>query len=88
MLYRRRFRSLLSAHTVAGQVFVLQLALVVLLVLVAVVALVLQAQGASMREARESSLVGAETFAHAPGTLSAMKSANPSALLQPLNTQG
>nr|WP_078648683.1 SpoIIE family protein phosphatase [Streptomyces ochraceiscleroticus] len=76
-------RSLVSARTVAGQVFLLHLVVVILLVCAAVTALVLQAQGSSLQEARDRSRVGAETFAHAPGTLSAMKSADPSALLQP-----
>ncbi|MFG2139693.1 SpoIIE family protein phosphatase [Streptomyces sp. NPDC048650] len=79
----RHLRSLLNVHTVAGQMFVLQLALVVLLVIAAVAALVVQARGTGMQEARQRSLVGAETFAHAPGTLPAMTSAHPTALLQP-----
>ncbi|WSA05944.1 SpoIIE family protein phosphatase (plasmid) [Streptomyces sp. NBC_00841] len=54
-----------------------------LLVVAAVAALVLQARSASLQTARGRSLVGAEAFAHAPGTLKAMKSADPSALLQP-----
>nr|WP_227025674.1 SpoIIE family protein phosphatase [Streptomyces fodineus] len=70
-------------RSVAGQVFVLQLVLLVLLGVAAVTALVLQAQGASVREAQERSRVGAEAFANAPGTLAAMQSADPSALLQP-----
>ncbi|MGW2025687.1 SpoIIE family protein phosphatase [Streptomyces decoyicus] len=79
----QRLRSLLNVHSVASQVFVLQLALAVLLVIAAVVALALQSQGASMQEARQRSFVGATTFAHAPGTLAAMKSRDPTALLQP-----
>ncbi|MFJ9418869.1 SpoIIE family protein phosphatase [Streptomyces sp. NPDC101227] len=74
---------MVSVHTVAGQVFVLQLGLVVLLVIAAVVALVVQARGAGLEGARQRSVVGAETFAHAPGTLAAMQSDHPSALLQP-----
>ncbi|WSY95974.1 SpoIIE family protein phosphatase [Streptomyces sp. NBC_00873] len=70
-------------HSVAGQVFILQVTVVMLLVVAAVAALVLQARSASLQTARERSLVGAEAFAHAPGTLKAMKSADPSALLQP-----
>ncbi len=61
----------------------LQLVLLVLLGAAAVTALVLQAEEASVREARARSLAGAEAFANAPGTLAAMKSADPSALLQP-----
>ncbi|WP_410540070.1 SpoIIE family protein phosphatase [Streptomyces sp. KL2] len=78
-----RLPSVLSVHSVAGQVFILQVAVVLLLVIASVVALVLQARNASLQEAKARSLVGAETFAHAPGTLAAMKSPNPSALLQP-----
>ncbi|MGW2425808.1 SpoIIE family protein phosphatase [Streptomyces sp. NPDC001709] len=78
-----RRRSPLSVRSLAGQVFVLQLVLLILFGVAAVTALVLQAQGASVQEARERSLVGAEAFANAPGTLAAMESADPSALLQP-----
>ncbi|MFF9208881.1 MULTISPECIES: SpoIIE family protein phosphatase [unclassified Streptomyces] len=78
-----RLPSVLNPHSVAGQVLILQVAVVLLLVVAAVVALVLQARSASLQEAKERSLVGAETFAHAPGTLRAMQSADPSALLQP-----
>ncbi|WP_374936784.1 SpoIIE family protein phosphatase [Streptomyces sp. Ru71] len=78
-----RLPSVLNVHSVAGQVLLLQVAVVLLLVVAAVVALVLQARSTSLQEAKERSLVGAETFAHAPGTLRAMRSADPSALLQP-----
>ncbi|MYT14494.1 SpoIIE family protein phosphatase [Streptomyces sp. SID4951] len=61
----------------------LQLALAVLLVVAAVLALVFQAQDANTREARQLSVVGAESFAHAPGTRTAMRSADPGALPQP-----
>ncbi|WP_408646358.1 SpoIIE family protein phosphatase [Streptomyces jeddahensis] len=63
--------------------FLLQLVIMVLFAAAAGVALVLQAQNATMQEARNLSFAVAETFAHAPGTLDAMKSENPSALLQP-----
>ncbi|UNZ21138.1 SpoIIE family protein phosphatase [Streptomyces sp. 891-h] len=79
----RRGYSLLSVRTAAGQVFALQVVLVALLASAAVIALVLQARGASLQEARDRSLVGAQTFARAPGTLKAMKSSDPTALLQP-----
>ncbi|GAB7030234.1 SpoIIE family protein phosphatase [Streptomyces sp. NPDC021749] len=78
-----RLRALLTAHSVAGQVFVVQFALVLLLIVAAVVAMVLQAQSAVMDDARQRSLVEAESFAHTPGTLAAMKSTDPSAVLQP-----
>ncbi|MGY5135995.1 SpoIIE family protein phosphatase [Streptomyces nigrescens] len=79
----QRLRSLLNGHGVAGRVWVLQLALAVLLVVAAVLALVFQAQDASTREARQLSVVGAESFAHAPGIRAAMRSADPGALPQP-----
>ncbi|MGW6399146.1 SpoIIE family protein phosphatase [Streptomyces sp. NPDC055134] len=76
-------RSLVSVHSVAGQVFLLQLILTVLLVVAAGAALVLQTRDSSMREAKQSSVAIAEAFAHSPGTLRGMKSADPSAVLQP-----
>ncbi|MEV6569004.1 SpoIIE family protein phosphatase [Streptomyces kronopolitis] len=76
-------RALLTTHSVAGQVFLLQLALTVLLVIAALVALFLQSERAGAQEARQRSIVGAETFARAPGTLGAMRSADPTAALQP-----
>ncbi|MCL6299999.1 SpoIIE family protein phosphatase/ATP-binding protein [Streptomyces kronopolitis] len=76
-------RALLSTHSVAGQVFLLQLALTVLLVVAALVALFLQSERAGSQGARQRSIVGAETFARAPGTLAAMRSADPTAVLQP-----
>ncbi|MFF8790701.1 SpoIIE family protein phosphatase [Streptomyces sp. NPDC015125] len=79
----QRLRSLLRVHSVAGRVFVLPLALAVLLVVAAAVALVRQAEGVSTPEARQRSLVGATPFAHAPGTLAAMKSRDSTALLRP-----
>ncbi|WSA47474.1 SpoIIE family protein phosphatase [Streptomyces sp. NBC_01803] len=63
--------------------FLLQLVIVVLLVSAALVALVLQGRRAITQEARERSLIGAEAFAQAPGTASAMMAADPTALLQP-----
>ncbi|MFB7709270.1 SpoIIE family protein phosphatase [Streptomyces sp. NPDC056105] len=76
-------RSLVSVHSVAGQVFLLQLTLTVLLVVAAGTALVLQARDSAMKEASHRSVATAEAFAHSPGTLAAMKSADPGAVLQP-----
>ncbi|WP_406262243.1 SpoIIE family protein phosphatase [Streptomyces chartreusis] len=76
-------RSLLSARTVARQVFVLQAAIVVLLVVAAVVALVLQVRTDTKREAGNRSLAVAEAFAKAPGIEEALSSPDPSAVLQP-----
>ncbi|WP_232840727.1 SpoIIE family protein phosphatase/ATP-binding protein [Streptomyces sp. Go-475] len=47
------------------------------------VALVLQARSASTQEARQLTFGVAQTFAHAPGTLEAMKGDDPSAVMQP-----
>ncbi|MFD9675108.1 SpoIIE family protein phosphatase [Streptomyces sp. NPDC059981] len=74
----KRFR------TVAGQVFVLQVAIVVLLAAGALLALLLQSKHDIDREARNRSVAVAETFAHSLGLPAALKSSDPSAVLQPL----
>ncbi|MEV5341572.1 SpoIIE family protein phosphatase [Streptomyces sp. NPDC052676] len=74
---------MLGRRTVAGQVFVLQVVVVLVLVAAAVVALVLQARYDSTQEARNRSLAVAETFAEAPGTLAALRTRDPTAVLQP-----
>lgn len=61
----------------------LQVAIVLLLVVSAVVALVLQVRHDSTLEAHNRSLAVAETFANAPGTVAALRSPDPTALLQP-----
>ncbi|OSP40655.1 histidine kinase, partial [Streptomyces sp. 13-12-16] len=76
-------RSVLSGRSVAGQVFVLHLVIVLLLVVAAVVALVLQVRRDSTQEARNRSLAVAETFANAPGMVEALDSPDPTAVLQP-----
>ncbi|MEU5211646.1 SpoIIE family protein phosphatase [Streptomyces sp. NPDC020742] len=78
-----RPRSVLRMRTVAGQVFLLQVAIVVLLVAAAMVALVLQSQSDSEREARNRSVAVAQSFANAPGMQAALRSPNPTAVLQP-----
>lgn len=78
-----RPRSVLRIRTVAGQVFLLQVAIVVLLVAAAVVALVLQSRAGSEREARNRSVAVAETFANSPGMEAALNSRDPTAVLQP-----
>ncbi|MCZ7456288.1 SpoIIE family protein phosphatase/ATP-binding protein [Streptomyces sp. WMMC940] len=70
-------------RTVASQVFVLQIAVVVLLVVAAVVALLLQSRSDAEAAARDRSLAVAETFAQSPGTRQALKSPDPTELLQP-----
>ncbi|MEU5345942.1 SpoIIE family protein phosphatase [Streptomyces sp. NPDC020766] len=76
-------RSGLGGRSLAGQVFVLQVAIVLLLVVAAVVALVLQVRHDSTQEATNRSLAVAETFANAPGTRDALSSPDPTAILQP-----
>ncbi|MFG2525473.1 SpoIIE family protein phosphatase [Streptomyces sp. NPDC048527] len=61
----------------------MQVAIVVLLVAAAVTALVLQAGRDSTREAARQSLTAAEAFANAPGTVQALNSKDPTAVLQP-----
>ncbi|MEU8473573.1 SpoIIE family protein phosphatase [Streptomyces hygroscopicus] len=73
-----------GVRTVAGQVFVLQVGVVLLLVVAAVVALVLQSRYDSEREARTRSMAVAVSFANAPGMVSAMRGPQPTAVLQPL----
>ncbi|MEU6310811.1 SpoIIE family protein phosphatase [Streptomyces sp. NPDC047014] len=72
------------AHSVAGQVFALMAVIVVLLITAAALALVLQARYDSQRDARNRSLAAAEAFAHAPGMVTALRAADPTAQLQPL----
>ncbi|WP_193510524.1 SpoIIE family protein phosphatase/ATP-binding protein [Streptomyces coeruleorubidus] len=78
-----RSTTLPRVRSVAGQVFLLQLAIMVLFAAAAGVALVFQARNASMQEARQLAFGVAQAFAHAPGTLEAMKSDSPRALMQP-----
>jgi serine phosphatase RsbU (regulator of sigma subunit)/PAS domain-containing protein len=70
-------------RSVAGQVFLLQLVVVLLLIATAVVVLVIQDRNRAIQEAADRSLVAAESFANAPGTAEAMKSDDPTAALQP-----
>ncbi|NBE53470.1 SpoIIE family protein phosphatase [Streptomyces boluensis] len=76
-------RSLLRLRSAAGQVFVLQVVLVLLLVAAAVTAQVVQAQRDGASRAREKSVAVAQAFAHAPGVAEAMQGPSPSTVLQP-----
>ncbi|HSA52197.1 MAG TPA: SpoIIE family protein phosphatase [Yinghuangia sp.] len=67
----------------AGQVLLLELAIVVLLVVVAVVALVLQARRDGLRDARHRTTAAAEAFAKAPGFVQALDSPDPGPVIQP-----
>ncbi|WP_314175836.1 SpoIIE family protein phosphatase [Streptomyces winkii] len=79
---RRLRRPLLGEGSVAGQVFVLQVLVVLLLVVAAVAALVLQVRRDGTQSARDRSLAVAETLANSPGTVSALRTSDPSARLQ------
>ncbi|WP_093803805.1 SpoIIE family protein phosphatase/ATP-binding protein [Streptomyces sp. Wb2n-11] len=71
-------------RSVAGQVFVLQVAVVLLLAAGAVLALVLQSRHDGEREARNRSVAVAETFARSLGLREALRAPDPSEILQPL----
>ncbi|UUN25093.1 SpoIIE family protein phosphatase/ATP-binding protein [Streptomyces sp. FIT100] len=83
------FRRLIGKRprSVAGQVFVLQAAVVVLLVLGAIFALVLQTRHDTDRAARNRSIAVAETFAHSPGLLATLRLPDPSRVLQPITEE-
>ncbi|MGW2235804.1 SpoIIE family protein phosphatase [Streptomyces sp. NPDC001759] len=78
-----RLRSALTGRSVAGQVFVLQVVIVLLLVVAAVVSLYLQVRHDSTQEARRRSVAVAQAFANAPGTREALSSPRPTVILQP-----
>jgi serine phosphatase RsbU (regulator of sigma subunit)/PAS domain-containing protein/anti-sigma regulatory factor (Ser/Thr protein kinase) len=69
-------------RTLGGQVFLLQVVVVLVLVVAAAAALVLQERHDGEDGATKRSLAVAESFAHAPGTVSALRSPHPTALLQ------
>ncbi|MDF3293632.1 SpoIIE family protein phosphatase/ATP-binding protein [Streptomyces silvisoli] len=75
--------SLVGVRSLAGQVFLLQSAVVVLVVAAALAALVVQAQHDSTADARDRTLAAAESFANSPGILAALASPDPTAVLQP-----
>ncbi|MFE8945232.1 SpoIIE family protein phosphatase [Streptomyces sp. NPDC007856] len=76
-------RSVVTGRSVAGQVFVLQVVIVLLLIVAAVVAQVLQVRRDSDMAAQNRSLAVAQSFANAPGTAAALRSPDPTAILQP-----
>ncbi|GGV10072.1 histidine kinase [Streptomyces filipinensis] len=80
---RRRQASLLDLRSAAGQVFLLQVVIVVLLVVASVTATVLQTARDALERGRRDSVVAAQSFANAPGTAEALQSADPTAVLQP-----
>ncbi|MFH8840647.1 SpoIIE family protein phosphatase [Streptomyces sp. NPDC017868] len=81
---RGGIRSRLRVRTVAGQVFVFLLVVVLLLVGAALAALVLQARRSATSEAVGRTRAAAVVLARAPGVVSAMDGPHPTAVLQPL----
>src|SRR5690606_34789007 len=77
-----RLRPVVTARTVAHQVFALHVVIVLLLILAAAAALVLQARPDSERAARDRALAVAWAFARAPGIEEALGAPDPSAVLQ------
>ncbi|MEV6113591.1 SpoIIE family protein phosphatase [Streptomyces sp. NPDC052109] len=80
---RRRRASLLDLHSTAGQVFLLQVVIVVLLVLAGMAVMIVQTARDALQQGRRESVVAAQTFANAPGTAAALRSRDPTAVLQP-----
>ncbi|MFD4261578.1 SpoIIE family protein phosphatase [Streptomyces sp. NPDC058534] len=74
---------MLSVHSVANQVLVLQVTVVVLLVVGAAISLVVQTQSDNERGALHRSVTAAQTFANSPGIVAALRSEDPTAVLQP-----
>ncbi|MET8541542.1 SpoIIE family protein phosphatase [Kitasatospora sp. NPDC004799] len=70
-------------RSVAGQVFALQVLVVLLLVVAAAVALVVQSRNDAEHEARNRSVAVAQAFATSPGIVDALRSPDPTAVLQP-----
>lgn len=73
-----------NRRSVATQVFALELLVVILLVVGAILAQVLESRRSSDAAAKDKSVAVAEAFAHSPGLLAALKSPDPSAILQPI----
>uniref|UniRef100_A0AAU1IAW2 SpoIIE family protein phosphatase n=1 Tax=Streptomyces sp. NBC_00180 TaxID=2903632 RepID=A0AAU1IAW2_9ACTN len=76
-----------GTRSVAGQVLIFQVALVVLLVACGVFALILQSERDTSAEAKRRSTAVAQTFAHSPGVLAALQTPDPSKILQPLTEE-
>lgn len=70
-------------HSVIGQMFLLQMITILLLAVYASIALVLWTQNKDTRTATKQSLAVAEGFAQSPGIAAALKSSDPTAVLQP-----
>ncbi|MFC9530116.1 SpoIIE family protein phosphatase [Streptomyces sp. NPDC057717] len=77
-------RSRLRVHSIAGQVFLLQVAVVVLLIAAALSALVLQARSYSTTDAGHRTRTAAIALAGSPGMAKALAGPHPTATLQPI----
>ncbi|MFJ8146500.1 SpoIIE family protein phosphatase [Streptomyces sp. NPDC096048] len=73
----------MSGRSVAGQVFAMNVVIVLLLVVAAAIALVLQVRHDSTVEARNRSVAVAATLANSPGIREALRAPDPTELLQP-----
>ncbi|WP_435842523.1 SpoIIE family protein phosphatase [Streptomyces laurentii] len=71
-------------RSVAGQVFLFQVLIALLIVVAAALALVIQGQRDAERDARNRTLAVATSLAHAPGMAAALRSPDPTTALQPL----
>ncbi|MER7192867.1 SpoIIE family protein phosphatase [Streptomyces flaveolus] len=74
----------LGLHSVAAQVFVLQLLIVVLLAALSDTTLVYETRSHAVRGARHEALAVAAGFASSPGVAAALQSPDPTAALQPM----
>ncbi|RBM17834.1 SpoIIE family protein phosphatase/ATP-binding protein [Streptomyces sp. PT12] len=79
----KRPRSMVTARSVVGQMFILLIGLVLLLVAASVLVLYLHVRHGAKDGAATRSLVTAQSFAGAPGTAEALRSPDPTAVLQP-----
>ncbi|MFC9651747.1 MULTISPECIES: SpoIIE family protein phosphatase [unclassified Streptomyces] len=75
--------SWLNVRTLAGQVFILQLVIVLLLIGSSLVSLLLVSRHDTEQEARNRCLSVATAFANSPGIAPALRAPDPSAILQP-----
>ncbi|AKJ12216.1 histidine kinase [Streptomyces incarnatus] len=74
---------MIDPRSSAGQVFLIQVLIVLLLVCAGVAGLVMQAANDAVRQGRRASVIAAQSFANAPGTAQALLGPHPSAVLQP-----
>ncbi|HEY3482926.1 MAG TPA: SpoIIE family protein phosphatase, partial [Streptomyces sp.] len=80
---RKRSWWTLGVRSLAGQVFLLQVGIILLLVAFAVAELVAQAERDTTENARQRSLAVAQTFANSPGIVAALQAPHPTMILQP-----